>query len=177
MFVPYAYNLISCPACQEYIDVQMFGFCSGLGPPLLVCKCRCIIESGRREWVDFQSKHRIRFMLMTALYAVVAAFLGGMSVWIWFHFGLEGRDASKPFQLNLTDPAFLFGAIIWVILVTALQRYRVGRSLERKPTVFREAVPVRVSFWNIDFNLQLKLLALFVLLASLLTYLTRLIQN
>jgi hypothetical protein len=110
-------------------------------------------------------------MLMSALYTVAAAFLGGMSVWIWIRFRLEGRDAPEPFKLDLTDPAFIFGAIICGILVAALQRYRIGLSLERKPTVLREAIPVRISFWNVDFYLQFKLLPLLLLLALLLAYL------
>ncbi len=164
MHLPYAYNLITCPGCQEGIDTHVLGFCTGLGPPLLTRKCRCIIESGRREWVDFQSKDRIRFILTTAAYAVVAAFWGGINTCVWFDF--ESKDTYEQILIN---PAFLFGAIIWVIFVAALQRYRISRSLERKPTVLREAIPVRVSFWNIDFNLQVKFSLLFILIL-LVTY-------
>lgn len=172
MLIPYLWPSIDCSVCQEEVESRFLGLCSGLGPPLLICKCSCFVETERREWVDFQKRQRILFIIATAIYAALAFFGGGFATLIWYRFGLEGLD---EFAFELTDPAFLTGALISPILILALQRYRISCSKKRKPSVHRETSALHLSFWNLDFNLHLKFVVLWLFIAVLLTALTRFI--
>jgi hypothetical protein len=143
--------------------VRVFGVCSGLGPPLLVCRrCGERIDSERGEWVDFGPEHRRAFWGTTWLYVLAFGFLGGVAVWAGYHLGFQGQ---KALVLDLKDPAFLVGAGAWGALILTVQVGRIVRS--RRRTVVEEAIPVRVSFWSLDYNLQFKFCLLWLLVLLL----------
>ncbi|MFQ5604421.1 MAG: hypothetical protein ACE5HS_14220 [bacterium] len=174
LIFPDLFASVSCPVCEEDFDFRIFGLCSGLGPSKMKCACSCIVDTGRCEWADFQGSQRTKFFMVTAVYVLASIFFGGCSTWIWYHFGWLGLDALK---LNLLDPAFVFGAGVSPVLLLFLQRFRIFRSQERKPSKHREAQPVPLAFWNLDFNLQIKAAAVWIFISLALTFLARILNS
>jgi hypothetical protein len=94
------------------------------------------------------------FIIISLAYAGVIGILGGVSTLIFVRV-LQGRTQSGRFQLQDVD--FLVGAIVWAALVIIIQLMRVLSSLRRTTT--EEVVPVRVTFWGLQANWQMRMAA------------------
>ncbi len=155
MHYPVYWFTLHCPHCRTHVDMRLFGITSMLGQPDVKCrKCKAVFESGRYEWVDLYVNHKVFYVIVSAVYAAFAGFLGGFMTMLWYNYGVHGREQFPPSP----DAAFYVGAVIWAVGVLGLQAWRVCRSV-RRTSCNAESVP-ETSFWNLDSDLQLKLLGL-----------------
>ena len=167
------YETISCPKCKDLVDAHILGITSGLGPEALECRrCGTTFRSGRREWASLSGRDRVWYVAISLLYAIVAAFLGGMSTAGGVHFLIHGPSAT---EMDLPAPGLYPGIAMAAILVVAFQCLRVRESTGRAPR--GKAAPFRARLANGRLLLQIKVgLLLFapVILGWLVSYLLNL---
>jgi hypothetical protein len=164
--VPYGYVTKTCPACHRFLDLNMFGMSSLLGPPTIICpSCGRHVDSGRGEWEDLDLASRLWFVVFSLISAAFVGILGGLTILFPVQV-FQGRDLSRSFNLR-REPAYITGVITWGIIVAVFQLYRIYCS-SRRTAISDDIIPVRASFWTIEIGLQAKMLLLIV--SALLSY-------
>jgi hypothetical protein len=153
------YTLDKCP-CGAALEMHLFGFCSRLGPPGVLCRsCRSQVESGRAEWPDMNWQARGWFLGTSLVYVGIVGFLGGYSYgatrdyWFQQPHEMEGMP-------DYAGPVFLTGILVWGGVVVLVQGYRVLASIWR--SIMGQSKSSR-GFWNLQTGLQGKFIILLLL--------------
>lgn len=119
----------TCPNCRHPIGGSIAFLSSGLGPSILRCgKCGHLIESGNVEWPNMGLFRKLRFFVVTLIYAGVFGLI----------YSLIGQEAFRNVAKAITRErpprstlAFI-GAWVGVgLLVLIVQGIRVLRSKKR----------------------------------------------
>lgn len=118
-----------CPQCRHSLGASFFGITSGLGQAQWRCShCGHVINSGRREWPEMGFGSRLRFVVMSLVYAGIFGLL----------YGLMGQQAYRNLTARMTgerpahSPVLFFGAIAGVAVLTlAIQVLRIALSSRR----------------------------------------------
>ncbi len=151
-----------CPGCRMPFDVHVMGLCTGLGPPEILCrKCGECVRTGRSEWPLATTRARLVFYIVTLVYLVLGALIGGNSLYGAAEY-FNGN--AHPKNLPLEDPRFIPFMWVGAGIVLLFQIIRVSESIRRKETAGL-TVPPRMGFFTPDLTLaaQLKTLLFFLL--------------
>jgi hypothetical protein len=160
-----------CGRCDQILDHHISGVSTCLGPEALLCpKCGACIATGRSEWASLTTYWRARYVVRTIVYAAFVGWVGAASVRAALQFLEKGPSATK---VPVGGPGLVEGLVFWIVLVLALQVWRVRASTRRTSSATRE--PDRPRFGNLKYKLHVKLLTLAftpALLGWLVSYLT-----
>jgi uncharacterized C2H2 Zn-finger protein len=160
--IPYSYRTLSCPKCGKVIKFGFTKFAlipvsSGLGPRLVMCpRCQATFESGLEEWVMMKPLRKVRYVILSLVYALSLGFLFAfIAVMIW---GLM-LDPEAPVYLVLESPRFLILLLTVGFAVLCVQTLRVYLSIKRTTEGLG---PFRASFWSWQTNLQFWVMLLMI---------------
>jgi hypothetical protein len=151
-----------CPAGGTQAGISPPAFHSGLGPPVQACPfCGAPYLSSRREWEDFSPVRKVRYLLFTLVYVVLASVYEMGFTFIAVE-GFGGRARAVPLW-----PAVAFGAA-WV---AGVQAYRVRCSRRRSRS--GPHLPFRKRLWELQTGLALKIFCVLMLAAPVLAWILR----
>ncbi|WP_435007377.1 hypothetical protein P12x_004695 [Tundrisphaera lichenicola] len=141
-----------CVRCRHELENRAFnGFCSMLGPNLVLCpQCHESTPTDRSEWADMNWVGKLWYVFASLVYTIVMVFYGMTSGWCVMYFWFDAFGKTLGDSMATAIP----GAILWGGLTIAVQFLRVRNSLGREP-----GKPVALPFWNLALGLQMKMLA------------------
>jgi hypothetical protein len=138
---------LHCPFCLTLVETTLIGLSTQLGPSFLQCrKCNQLLLSHRRDWSDGNGIAKAWYVTLSLFYTAVCAVLASLCTGFacWAAHVAVGWTA-------------VFAALLCGFAIVSLQVVRVVRSLSRARSAGR--MPVRPSFWCLDYYLPQKVLA------------------
>jgi hypothetical protein len=148
------YTIYSCPKCDRFVDLVIYGISSGIGPAVGFCsKCSNKINTGRKEYESMSAKEKIKFFSASVFYVVFV----GVSGWLFTYGGYklltEGAEA-KGLDFGVNSILLMS---VWAGSVILVQYLRLNESKKR----FSEnAEFFEISFPSFNFGLQITYCAL-----------------
>jgi hypothetical protein len=156
------YVLVKCPHCRKPVDAHV-GIHSGLGSPVLACWwCGGTYRTNRSEWQDREAPGKLWYLLISLVYVAVGGLLGGITLAGAAHVAQHPGEAK--FRLGEHLIAFSAGFLLWAMLLTLFQLYRIYASVRRGNS--RKNRPLRMPPWGSQALLQVKFIGAMFLVAA-----------
>jgi hypothetical protein len=148
------YTIYSCPKCDRFVDLVIYGISSGIGPPVGSCsKCSNKISTGRKEYESMSAKEKIKFFSASLLYIVFV----GAAGWLFTYGGYKLlTEGSKAKGLDFGVNSILLMSV-WAGSVILVQYLRLNESKKRFSENKRFS---EISFPSVNFGLQITYCAL-----------------
>lgn len=151
------YTIYSCPKCDCFIDLVIYGLSSRIGPSFGICsKCEGRINTGRKEWDEMNLKEKAKFFSVTALYILFVGAAGWLFTIGAYKFLAEGWGA-KGLDFGANSFVLMF---LWASSVLFIQCLRINASKKR---FLDKQNFVLIGFPSLTFGLQIIYLLLMII--------------